>query len=335
MKLISTFFVAVVFAGLILALSVNSEANTNGKIAVLLVDGQNNHAWVDTSPVLKKILENSGKFEVTVSTSPTGLPRAPRPPKEKTPEARAKFAEAMKAWEAKVAALKKTSAAEWEKWNPGFASYDVIVSNYNGQPWPERVQQLFESYVKGGGGFVSVHAANNSFPQWKAYNEMIAVGGWGGRSELSGPYLRLREGEWTKDMTPGRGGAHGKKHEFVIETQMADHPITAGLPNEWMHATDELYDRLRGPAKNVTVLASAFADESTGGSGENEPILLVIDYGDGRVFHTTLGHDTTSMSGVGFAESLKRGTEWAATGEVTFEPVSADDLPADKVATWR
>ena len=61
----------------------------------------------------------------------------------------------------------------------------------------------------------------------------------------------------------------------------------------------------------------------------------MIDYGDGRVFHTTLGHDTTSMSGVGFAESLKRGTEWAATGEVTFEPVSANDLPADKVATWQ
>ena len=332
MKLISTLFSAVVLTGLVLVLGGNSEANTKGKIAVLLVDGQNNHAWVDTSPVLKKILEDTGKFEVTVSTSPAGLPRAPRPPKEKTPEAKAKFAEAMKAWETTVAEIKKTSAAEWEKWNPDFASYDVIVSNYNGQLWPEKVQQSFESYVKGGGGFVSVHAANNSFPEWKAYNEMIAVGGWGGRSELSGPYLRLRDGAWTKDMTPGKGGAHGKKHEFVIETQMADHPITAGLPRKWMHATDELYDRLREPAKNVTVLASGFADEVTGGSGESEPILMVIDYGDGRVFHTTLGHDTTSMSGVGFAESLKRGTEWAATGQVTFEAVSADDLPADKVA---
>ena len=145
MKLISTFFVAVVFAGPILALSANSEANTNGKIAVLLVDGQNNHAWVDTSPVLKKILENSGKFEVTVSTSPAGLPLVARPPMEKTPEARAKFAEAIKVWEAKVTALKKTSAAKWEKWDPGFASCDVIISNHNGQPFPEKVQQLFES----------------------------------------------------------------------------------------------------------------------------------------------------------------------------------------------
>jgi len=50
-------------------------------------------------------------------------------------------------------------------------------------------------------------------------------------------------------MTPDKGGAHGKKHEFIIQTQVADHPITAGLPTKWMHATDELYDRLRGSAK--------------------------------------------------------------------------------------
>ncbi|MEM9481632.1 MAG: ThuA domain-containing protein, partial [Verrucomicrobiota bacterium] len=157
---------------------------------------------------------------------------------------------------------------------------------------------------------------------WKAYNEMIAVGGWGGRDEKSGPYLRLRDGKWIRDTeTPGRGGAHGSKHEFIVGTREHEHPIMKGLPSKWMHTTDELYDRLRGPANNVTVLASAFAEPSTNGSGEHEPILMVIDYGEGRVFHTTLGHDTTSMSGLGFQVSLLRGTEWAATGEVTFEPV--------------
>tara|TARA_R110002096_G_scaffold228601_9_gene418110 strand:- start:591 stop:1628 length:1038 start_codon:yes stop_codon:yes gene_type:complete len=301
-------------------------------ISVLLIDGQNNHQWPETTPVLESILEGSGRFAVTVSTSPQGPPKAPRRSKEKSPEADQKFAAEMKAWETKMAEIKKGSAEAWSQWNPDFSAYDVVVSNYNGEPWPESVQKAFEAYVSGGGGFVAVHAANNSFPEWSAYNKMIAVGGWGGRSELSGPYLRLREGAWTEDTTAGKGGAHGQRHEFLVETQVADHPITKGLPAKWLHAEDELYGLLRGPAEKVTVLAAAFSDEGTGGSGEYEPMLMVIDFGEGRVFHTTLGHDTVSMGDLGFHETLKRGTEWAATGGVTFPDVSAESLNADSVA---
>ncbi|NNE90854.1 MAG: ThuA domain-containing protein [Verrucomicrobiales bacterium] len=225
--------------------------------------------------------------------------------------------------------LKAENKKKWAAWRPKFADYDVVVSNYNGEPWPEEVQKAFEEYVSGGGGFVSVHAADNAFPQWKAYNEMIAVGGWGGRNEKSGPYLRLRDGKWTKDTTPGRGGAHGSQHEFLIEIQQPDHPIVKGLPKKWMHAQDELYDRLRGPAVNVTVLASAFASPDHRGSGEHEPMLMVTEYGDGRCFHTTLGHSTVSMKGRGFQETLVRGAEWVATGKVTFPDVPASELPAE------
>ncbi len=310
-----------------------SEANAQKeKISVLLIDGQNNHNWKETSPVMVALLEQSGRFEVTVSTSPAGPPKPPRRPKEKTPESDAAFKEAIQAWEKEVAEIKATAKVEWEQWRPDFAAYDVVVSNYNGELWPEPVQQAFEAYVGGGGGFVSVHAANNAFPQWSAYNEMIGLGGWGGRSELSGPYLRFREGKWIEDMTEGRGGAHGRRHEFAVELSDVDHPIIAGLPEKWMHAEDELYDRLRGPAKNVTVLGYAFAEEETGGSGENEPMLMTIDYGQGRVFHTTLGHDVTAMGGLGFQETLLRGVEWAATGEVSFPAVGDDVLKADEVA---
>lgn len=303
------------------------------KLKLLIVDGQNNHAWKETTPVLKAILEESGRFEVAVSTSPPSPPRAPRPPKDKKDEAaKAKYVEAMKAWQKEVDQVKKQSAAKWEAWTPKFSDYDVVVSNYNGELWPEPVRLSFEKYVSEGGGFVSVHAADNSFPQWEAYNEMIAVGGWGGRSELSGPYLRLRDGKWIKDMTPGRGGSHGSQHAFLVETQAPDHPIMKGLPAKWRHSTDELYDRLRGPAKNVTVLASAHADESTRGSGEDEPIIMAIDYGKGRCVHNTMGHSTEAMSGVGFQETLKRGAEWAATGKVTFPAVSEEVLTADEPA---
>ncbi|MDF1657927.1 MAG: ThuA domain-containing protein [Verrucomicrobiales bacterium] len=302
------------------------------KISVLLIDGQNNHNWVETSPVLVALMEQSGRFQVTVSTSPAGPPKPPRRPKEKTPESDQAFKEALQAYEKSVTEVKAKSKSEWEQWRPDFAAYDVVVSNYNGELWPEEVQKSFEAYVGGGGGFVSVHAANNAFPQWSAYNEMIGLGGWGGRSELSGPYLRLREGKWTKDMSEGRGGAHGKRHEFLVEMTEVDHPITQGIPSMWLHAEDELYDRLRGPAQNVTVLAGAFSDVDTGGSGETEPMLMTIDYGEGSVFHTTLGHDVTAMSSLGFQETLLRGIEWAATGEVASPSVLTDVLNPDAVS---
>lgn len=302
-----------------------------GPVSVLILDGQNNHAWADTTPILQAILENSGRFEVSVSTSPPAAPRAPRKPKQSTPAANEKFASDMKVWEAAVKKHKEEIGPKWDEWRPDFASFDVVISNYNGEIWPEPVRQAFEAYVSGGGGFVAVHAANNAFPEWPAYNEMIGVGGWGGRSELSGPYLRKGDdGTWGHDTTEGRGGSHGQRHEFVVVTQNA-HPIVDGLPEKWLHAEDELYDRLRGPATNLNVLAAAFAQVDTGGSGEWEPMLMTIDYGKGRVFHTTLGHSTISMGDVGFAETLKRGTEWAGTGFVTFDPPAAGQMTTEKV----
>jgi len=301
-------------------------------LRVLLIDGQNNHAWMETTPALVSILESSGRFEVTVSTSPPAVPRPPRPAAEDTAESREAFAGAMRRWEAEAARHKEENGPLWEAWSPDFDSSDVVLSNYNGEAWPERVRFAFEDFVAGGGGFVAVHAANNSFPEWRAYNEMIGLGGWGGRDERSGPYLRLRDGSWIEDSSPGRGGAHGRRHEFVIEIQDAEHPVTGGLPPRWLHAEDELYDRLRGPAASVTVLAAAFASEETGGSGEWEPLIMTVDYGEGRVFHTALGHDTVAMSGRGFQETLKRGTEWAATGSVSFPSVTEDEMPEDRVA---
>jgi type 1 glutamine amidotransferase len=220
-----------------------------------------------------------------------------------------------------------------ETWKPKFSDYAVLVSNYNGEPWSAETKQAFESYVSGGGGFVSVHAADNSFPEWPAYNEMIGVGGWGGRNEKSGPYLRLRDGKWTMDTTPGPGGSHGKQHEFVLTTRAPEHPIMSGLPAAFMHRQDELYNRLRGPAKNVTILASAMSPKEMGGSGEEEPMLMAIPFGKGRVVHDALGHGAEAVHCVAFAVTLQRGTEWAATGKVT-QKVPAD-FPDDKASKER
>ena len=259
-----------------------------GKLRALIIDGQNNHkTWPQTTPLLRRWLEDSGLFTVDVATTPP-------------------------------------AGQDNSSFAPRFADYDVVVSNYNGEAWPGATQRAFEEYVRTGGGFVSVHAADNAFPQWEAYNEMIAVGGWEGRSQASGPYLRLRDGKWTRDEeTPGPGGHHGDRHEFVVEIRNPHHPITKGLPAKWSHAEDELYDQMRGPARNVDVLASAFSEPSTRGTGEHEPMLMTIAFGKGRVFHTTLGHSPEAMHCVGFIATLQRGTEWAATGKVT-QPVPPD-----------
>jgi type 1 glutamine amidotransferase len=112
-----------------------------------------------------------------------------------------------------------------------------------------------------------------------------------------------------------------------------EHPITKGMPEQWLHAQDECYDRLRGPAENMTILATAYSAEEFKGTQRHEPMLMVIDFGEGRIFHTTLGHEDYSFEGVGFIVSLLRGCEWAATGEVTI-PIP-DDFPTAENATTR
>jgi type 1 glutamine amidotransferase len=249
---------------------------------------------------LKKLLEETGLFTVDVATTPS-------------------------------------KGGDMSQFHPEFKKYRVVISNYNGEPWSKETQDAMVAFVRAGGGFVSVHAADNAFPKWPEYNEMIGVGGWEGRNEKAGPYLRLRDGKWVKDMTPGVGGSHGKQHEFVIVTRAPDHPIMKGLPARWMHAKDELYDRLRGPANNVLVLASTFSTKESGGSGEEEPSLMVVPFGEGRVFHTAMGHnngpDISAQRCVGFIATFQRGTEWAATGKVT-QKVPAD-FPTEEKSSLR
>ena len=319
-------------AGLLaLLLSSYPSLHAAEKLKALIVDGQNNHSWQTTTPVLKWILEDCGRFTVDVSTTPSAGPVMPRLPKKATPSQKAEHEAAMAKWKAEKASFDLTKPELWKQWHPKFSAYDVVVSNYTGDDWPEPVQKEFVDYVKNGGGLVIFHAADNAFPKWLEFNEMIAIGGWGGRNEQSGPMIRWRDGKIVRDETPGPGGTHGPAHEYVVEIRDLEHPITKGLPARWMHATDELYSKLRGPAKNLTVLATAFADPAKKGTGENEPMLMTIDYGKGRVFHDALGHGPASMVDIGFQATLARGTEWAATGKVTLPIPSAADMSAEKV----
>ncbi|GAB5562724.1 MAG: hypothetical protein SynsKO_43710 [Synoicihabitans sp.] len=290
-----------------------APADAKEPLRALIIDGQNNHAvWPKSTMMMKSYLEETGLFTVDIQRSHftwratkwiEQYPLESQPPTEelKDPKTDPNFA-------------------------PNFSDYDVVISNFGWKaaPLPAATQAGLEKFISEGGALVVVHAANNSWPEWQAYNEMIGLGGWGGRNEESGPYVYYNDaGEKIVDNSPGKGGSHGPQREFQLTTRDADHPIMRGLPAVWMHTQDECYDRLRGPAKNLNILATAYADTQHKGSGRHEPMLMTLTYGEGRIFHTTLGHDDYSYESVGFIITFQRGTEWAATGKVTI------DVPTD------
>jgi type 1 glutamine amidotransferase len=261
-------------------------------VKTLIVTGQNNHNWPVSSAVLERILENSGLFAVDIATTP---------PK----------------------------GGDMEAFRPEFAGYDLVVMDYNGDAWSDGTNAAFLEYVRGGGGLVIYHAADNAFPDWPEYNRMIALGGWEGRSEKSGPYLYVENGAIVRDDSAGPGGSHGPQHEYVLDAFDADHPIMKGLPAHWRHAQDELYDRMRGPANVKALLYTAYSSKEMGGTGRGEPLVFTVDHGPARIFHTMLGHagptpeESPAMQCTGFQVTLLRGCEWAATGKVT-QKVPAD-----------
>ena len=292
-------------------------------IKVLIVDGQNNHSWQQTTPVLKKLLEGTGRFTVDVATSPP-KPANPSKPKDPTPEQD-------KAYKEKLAEIQKTYRAEMEKFHPEIAKYAVIVSNYNGDPWGKPLNDEFEALLKDAKiGFVVVHAANNAFGGWKEYNQMIGMG-WRGNNGGDRLYLDADGKEVKIANGKGDGSGHRYTGPFTVTVRDAEHPVTKGMPKEWLHVRDELYDNMRGPIEKVHVLATAYSDKAKNGTGVHEPMIWTVSYGTGRVFHTPMGHDANAMRCWGFAGTLTRGTEWAATGKVTI-PLPADFPSSEKTS---
>jgi type 1 glutamine amidotransferase len=243
-------------SGRMLDLCEPAKGRAMSKIRTLLLTGANNHDWKTSAPFCARLLQTSGKFEVTVTEDPS-------------------------------AALECAEAV---------GTYELLFSDYNGPAWSEAAQANFETAVSGGTGLVILHAADNAFPGWVEYESMVG--------------LLWREGT-----------GHGSFHEFPVTIVDREHPVTRGMDDfrQW----DELYHRLvHMHDVPLHVLATAYSDPATGGTGNDEPMMVATQYGAGRVFHMVMGHvwpgnpDMRAFEGESFQKALLRGCEWAARGEV-------------------
>lgn len=293
---------------------------TSGKqdlsaINVLLIDGQGTHNWRESTPVLKRTLEETGLFEVTVQTVPDeGL----------------------------------------DAFQPDFSAFDVVLLNYCGARWNPKTCENLLSFVAAGGGLVLYHSANTAFPDWPDFQPLLGVTGWGGRAADYGPYRYWDSARgMVQASLPGPTGSLGSRQEFLIQSCAPSHPIMRGLPEKMLHGPDECYANLRGTAinaANVTILAAASPVSlappdlpaqtdpqaplaSAENSGRMEVSLAAVTYGKGRVFQILYGSAGKQCRSVAFIVPFLRGTQWAATGTVTI-PIP-EDVPTEEKSYTR
>jgi type 1 glutamine amidotransferase len=174
--------------------------------------------------------------------------------------------------------------------------YTLFFLDYNGTDWGNAARANFLAAVNGGVGVFVLHAANNAFEGWAEYEKMIGL-------------------QWDKTST------HSRYHEFKVSIADHEHPVTAGMSD--FRITDELYGRLAN-RQNVPfqILATAYSDPAQSGTGFDEPVMIALKYGRGRIFQSILGHawgsqaELPTFENKSFQEMLIRGCEWAATDEV-------------------
>jgi type 1 glutamine amidotransferase len=292
------FFVAatVFFAG-----CVSTDKKLFGKIKVLIVDGYSNHAWKYNTALLRGILEPTGLFDVTVSTTP--------PP---------------------------TATNGWDEWRPKFKDYDVLIQtcndiNHSGPSWPKAVQADFANYVRDGGGVYIYHSAQNAFANWPEYNEIIGLG-W--HPKIYGTAISIGDDEKLVRHPPGEGmnTSHAPASNVVVHL-LGEHPIHDGLPKTWITPHLEVYYFARGPATNLQVLSYGRDPRF----GKNWPIEWTVNYGKGRVYIATFGHvwkgdvQPESLRCAGVQTMMVRALQWLANRPVTF-PVPKDFPTAEKTS---
>jgi hypothetical protein len=215
----------------------------------------------------------------------------------------------------------------------GLEKCKLVILDPGAEALPISVLTALDKYLMGGGGMVALAGSGNSFPDSPEFGLMLGVTAASNRDRSAGPLWFYQDGNIAFDGTTAvpAGKAIPPDKPFVVTIRNTEHPITKGLPLEWIHLPDALEGNLRGPAKNMTLLATAFSDASKGGTGRHEPQMVAVTYGKGRIFHSILGRSPEALECAGLQTLLQRGGEWAATGRVT-QKIPTDFPNEEKVS---
>ncbi|HYG23841.1 MAG TPA: ThuA domain-containing protein [Verrucomicrobiae bacterium] len=140
-------------------------------------------------------------------------------------------------------------------------NYDgIIFANTTGDlPIPDK--EGFLAWVRSGKAFIGMHAAGDTFPKWPEFIEMV--------------------------------GAHFQSHgpQVGVECCVDDptHPSTAHLGKLWPIAQEEIYLFKNYDRSRVKNLLSLEKHPNSGAAG-HFPVAWTREYGQGKVFYTSLGH---------------------------------------------
>ena len=267
------------------------------RLKVLIISGQNSyeHDWTGVNNMLRTLMQDTKRFDVRITEDFD---------------------------HGDLATLK---------------GYDVVLLNYSSRwnyadpkqhVWtPEAFKALYD-YVRQGGGLVAYHSSFTWGRDIPEYKKLVGA-----------------------TMEPG-SSRRAPPGAFPVHLVDRSHPITAGMREFVWTYNDDMYTNMSfAPDAKIHVLATAhdssaaYNPKLTGpkypasaytpeklkamkGMDADHPQIWTTEYGSGRVFSITLGHDEVSLHFQPLQSLILRGTEWAATGKVTLPVLEeAKDYP--------
>lgn len=174
------------------------------------------------------------------------------------------------------------------------ATYDTLVfAQTGGVLFNDAQRDALEGYIQGGGGWMGIH-----YTGWSA--------GTVSEHDVNPWYL-------------GLVGAVSEGHpenpairQATVRVSAEDHPLTAGIPDEFVRS-DEWYDWNVNPAANVRTLLEV--DETTytdGRHGSIHPVTWCQEYDGGRSWYTSMGHDGAYFSEPVMRDQMRHGLAYTA-----------------------
>jgi len=161
----------------------------------------------------------------------------------------------------------------------------VIFVSTTGEFLGEEQRAAFERYVRGGGGYVGVHAASD-----------VPAGWW----------------PWYEGLVGATFRSHPRNQDAGVIVVDGEHVSTSMLESPWTRY-DEWYN-FRALPEGVNVLLRLDTDSYEGSAHPgNHPIAWYHEYDGGRAFYTGLGHTNESfIEDEAFLEHLWGGITYAA-----------------------